>query len=229
MKAAARPPAIKVALVDDSQVVRLGLRALLSGEPSLQIVGEAASVAAATELVARTRPDVVLLDIRLPDGTGVEACRNIMQLAPATRVLFLTSMIDDHLVNDAIRAGGRGYLLKEVGGDDLVRAVHDVAAGRSVLDPAATARVMQLVRHPAADRTSTLASLSPQERRVLDLIARGKTNKEVGNELGLTEKTVKNYLANVFTKLSVTRRSQAVALFIAARGSVQDGTPSPGL
>jgi len=211
------PTPIRIALVDDSHVVRLGLRALLSSEPTLSIVGEAGSAATAVEMVAQARPEVLLLDIRLPDGTGIEVCRKILQVSPDTRVLFLTSVIDDHLVNDAIRAGGRGYLLKEVGGDELVRAVHEVAAGRSVLDPAATARVMQMVRHGSTAAEDPLTTLSPQERRVLELIAGGRTNKEVGVALGLTEKTVKNYLANVFAKLDVSRRSQAVALFVGGK------------
>ncbi|MFT3829194.1 MAG: response regulator transcription factor [Opitutaceae bacterium] len=208
--------ALRLAIVDDSQVVRMGLKALLSTEPGITIVGEASKVAEAVSMAANTRPDVVLLDIRLPDGTGFDACRRITENNPATRILFLTSVIDDQLINDAIRCGGHGYLLKEVGADDLVQAIFNVAAGKSVLDPQATARVLQLMRNRGGMADDPVSSLSPQERRVLALIAAGKTNKEVGNELGLTEKTVKNYLANVFGKLNVTRRSQAVALFVSA-------------
>ena len=208
---------IRLVLVDDSEVVRLGLRTLLGAEPAFKILADAATVAAAIEVCRRTQPDVVLLDIRLPDGTGFDACRQILKDNPQTRVLFLTSVIDDKLINEAIHCGGQGYLLKEVGAEDLVQAVHDVAAGKSVLDPQATAHVLDLMRHRSAAAGNPVSSLSTQERRVLTLIAEGKTNKEVGNELGLTEKTVKNYLANVFSKLDVTRRSQAVALFVAAR------------
>ncbi len=208
--------ALRLAIVDDSQVVRMGLKALLASERGITIVGEAGKVAEAVTMAANTSPDIVLLDIRLPDGTGFDACRRILQQKPQTRVLFLTSVIDDQLINDAIRSGGHGYLLKEVGADDLVQAILDVAAGKSVLDPQATARVLQLMRHRGGIADDPVATLSPQERRVLALIAEGKTNKEVGNELGLTEKTVKNYLANIFGKLNVTRRSQAVALFVGA-------------
>ncbi len=210
---------LRLAIVDDSQVVRMGLKALLSTERGITIVGEASKVAEAVSMAANARPQVVLLDIRLPDGTGFDACRRILQQDPKVRILFLTSVIDDQLINDAIRSGGQGYLLKEVGADDLVQAIYDVAAGKSVLDPQATARVLQLMRHRTATTDDPVASLSPQERRVLSLIAAGKTNKEVGNELGLTEKTVKNYLANIFGKLNVTRRSQAVALFVTANAA----------
>jgi len=211
--------ALRLAIVDDSQVVRMGLKALLASERGIALVGEAGKVAEAVAMAATVRPDIVLLDIRLPDGSGFDACRRILQDNPQTRILFLTSVIDDQLINDAIRCGGHGYLLKEVGADDLVQAIFDVAAGKSVLDPQATARVLQLMRHRGSVSDDPVSSLSPQERRVLSLIAEGKTNKEVGNELGLTEKTVKNYLANIFGKLSVTRRSQAVALFVTANNT----------
>ena len=211
--------ALRLAIVDDSQVVRMGLKALLASERGIALVGEAGKVAEAVAMAATVRPDIVLLDIRLPDGSGFDACRRILQDNPQTRILFLTSVIDDQLINDAIRCGGHGYLLKEVGADDLVQAIFDVAAGKSVLDPQATARVLQLMRHRGSVSDDPVSSLSPQERRVLSLIAEGKTNKEVGNELGLTEKTVKNYLANIFGKLSVTRRSQAVALFVTANNA----------
>ena len=211
--------ALRLAIVDDSQVVRMGLKALLASERGIALVGEAGKVAEAVDMAATVRPDIVLLDIRLPDGSGFDACRRILQDNPQTRILFLTSVIDDQLINDAIRCGGHGYLLKEVGADDLVQAIFDVAAGKSVLDPQATARVLQLMRHRGSVSDDPVSSLSPQERRVLSLIAEGKTNKEVGNELGLTEKTVKNYLANIFGKLNVTRRSQAVALFVTANAS----------
>ena len=211
--------ALRLAIVDDSQVVRMGLKALLASERGIALVGEAGKVAEAVDMAATVRPDIVLLDIRLPDGSGFDACRRILQDNPQTRILFLTSVIDDQLINDAIRCGGHGYLLKEVGADDLVQAIFDVAAGKSVLDPQATARVLQLMRHRGSVSDDPVSSLSPQERRVLSLIAEGKTNKEVGNELGLTEKTVTNYLANIFGKLSVTRRSQAVALFVTANNA----------
>jgi two-component system, NarL family, response regulator DevR len=210
---ASRPPTLKLLLVDDSELVRMGLRALLTAERSIHVVGEAGSVAAAVDTVKKLRPEVVLMDIRLPDGTGFDACRQILQLLPETKILFLTSVVDDHLVDEAIRSGGHGYLLKEINGRGLVQAVFDVAAGKSILDPAVTARVMKLVKSGGAG-ADVLASLSPQERRVLALIAEGKTNKEVGADMNLSEKTVKNYLANIFDKLDVNRRSQATALYV---------------
>ena len=152
------------------------------------------------------------MDIRLPDGTGFDACKKILEQLPTTRVLFLTSVVDDRLVDEAIRSGGHGYLLKEIDGRGLVQAILDVAAGKSILDPAVTARVMNMVKS-GGNQPKLLDSLSPQERRVLALIAEGKTNKEVGQVLNLSEKTVKNYLANVFDKLNVSRRTQAAALF----------------
>jgi len=206
---------IRVMLVDDSEVVRMGLRTLLEDEPTLSLVGEAANVADAIETCARVRPDVVLLDVRLPDGTGIDACRGILHRRPGTRVLMLTSVDTGPLVAEAIRAGAHGYLLKEVNGRALIQAVHEVAAGGSVLDPAVTGGVMQqLKEEPATTPNNALATLSPQERRVLALIAEGRTNKEAGVALNLSEKTVKNYLNNIFDKLHVTRRAQAAALYV---------------
>ena len=204
---------VRLVLVDDSEVVRTGLRTLLGAERSIEIVGEAGSVAEGVAACVRTKPAVVLLDIRLPDGTGFEACRQILQRLPATRVLMLTSVADQSLVDDAIRAGAHGYLLKEIDGRALVQAIRDVAAGKSILDPAVTARVMQFVKTggPADD---VLAALTPQERRVLALIAEGCTNKEVAARLNLSEKTVKNYLSTVFEKLHVSRRAEAAVLYV---------------
>ncbi|HTQ30336.1 MAG TPA: response regulator transcription factor [Opitutaceae bacterium] len=207
----AKKSAVRVLLVDDSEVVRLGLRTLLESEPGFAVTGEAGSVAAAVEACARLQPDVVLLDIRLPDGTGLEACRLIMERQPHTSVLILTSVLEERMVDEALKAGARGYLLKEVNGRGLVQAVIDVAAGRSVLDPSVTARVIQLAR--SGPERDLLTALSGQERRVLALIAEGKTNKEVGQALNLSEKTVKNYLSNIFDKLHLTRRAQAAAFY----------------
>lgn len=203
---------INVVLIDDSEVVRMGLRSLLGTEPDLQITAEAGSVAAGVEACARARPDVVLLDIRLPDGTGFDACRQILAQSPQPRVLILTSVVDDTMVEEAIRAGAHGYLLKEVDGRGLVNAIREVAAGKSILDPAVTARVMQLVKSGSGGR-DPLAVLSPQEKRVLALIAEGCTNKEVAAKLGLSEKTVKNYLSTVFEKLHVSRRAEAAVIY----------------
>ncbi|MDP3208877.1 MAG: response regulator transcription factor, partial [Rhodoglobus sp.] len=176
-------PRITLLLVDDSEVVRMGLRALLGTEPTIKIVGEATNVASAVEHCARLQPDVVLLDIRLPDGTGIDACRQILKRSENSRVLILTSVVDDTIVDEAIRAGAHGYLLKEVDGRGLVSAIRDVAAGKSILDPAITARVMQIMKSGSTGGRDPLALLSPQEKRVLALIAEGCTNKEVGVRL----------------------------------------------
>jgi two-component system, NarL family, response regulator DevR len=212
MSAVTDIPRIRVLLVDDSEMVRTGLRTLLGTEPTLEVVGEAANLASGVEAGARLKPDVVLLDIRLPDGTGIEACRQILKRSPDTRVLMVTSVVDGSVVDDAIRAGAHGYLLKEIDGRGLVNAIRDVAAGKSILDPAITARVIQLVKSAGPGRDA-LAALSSQEKRVLALIADGCTNKEVAAKLELTEKTVKNYLSTIFEKLHVTRRAEAAVIF----------------
>lgn len=203
---------ISLVLVDDSEVVRAGLRALLGTDATFQILGEAGSVAAGVETCARLRPQVAILDIRLPDGSGLDACRQILKRSPDTRVLMLTSVGDTALVDEAIRAGAHGYLLKEIDGRGLLSAIVDVAAGKSILDPAVTARVMQMVKTGGSGRAA-FDSLSPQEKRVLALIADGCTNKEVGVKLNLSEKTVKNYLSTVFEKLHVSRRAEAAVIY----------------
>jgi len=204
---------VRVLLVDDSEVVRAGLRALLAGESGLNLVGEAGDVRTAVEAARRHRPDVVLLDIRLPDGNGFDACRQILQHLPETRVLILTSSVDDNLLDEAIRAGTHGYLLKEINARGLVQAIFDVADGKSILDPAITARVLALVKNGPSGGSANLHSLSPQEKRVLAEIAAGKTNKETAVALHLAEKTVKNYLSTIFEKLHVSRRTQAAAVY----------------
>lgn len=212
--APAKPlPRLRLLVVDDSEVVRTGLRALLGAEASLEVVDEASTVAAGVAAAVSHRPDLVLLDIRLPDGTGFEACRQILARLPDTRVLILTSVAEETMVDDAIRAGAHGYLLKEVNGRALVQAIHDVVGGKSILDPAITERVLSLIRSNVPDTRNALKLLSPQEHRVIALIAEGHTNKEVAAAMGLAEKTVKNYLSTVFEKLHVSRRSQAAALF----------------
>jgi two-component system response regulator DevR len=209
------PPPVTLVLVDDSELVRTGLRTLLGASPAIRILGEAATVASGLVQLRKLRPDVALLDIRLPDGTGFDICAALPDPPDGPRVLFLTSVVDDALVARAIESGAAGYILKEIDGRGLERAIIDVAAGRSILDPEITARVMRLARQ--GSRGDPLTTLSPQEKRVLALIAEGRTNKEAGSDLGLSEKTVKNYVASIFTKLNVTRRSQAVALFVAAK------------
>ena len=208
---------IRLLIVDDSDVLRLGLRTLFSETGAFQVIGEAATMALAVTEAARLTPDVVLMDVRLPDGSGVEACRLIRAQRPEARVLFLTSYADDDAVMATILAGAQGFLLKEVSSDELVRAVKTVANGQSVLDPAVTTRVLArmqtLSASTSAEPPDKRDELSPQERRVLALVTEGKTNKEIAAALNLSEKTVGNYLGNVFQKLNVTRRAQAAAYF----------------
>ena len=207
------PNPISVVIVDDSEMVRAGLTALLGSSDRINLLGEGKDVASGIAAVAEHRPDVVLLDIRLPDGTGFDACREICKSHSTTRVLILTSVEDEEMVDNAIRAGAHGYLLKEVNGAALIQAIADVNDGKSILDPVITARVLALVRSNVPSTRSLIDSLSCQEGRILALIAEGKTNKEVAHEMGLAEKTVKNYLGTVFEKLHVTRRTQAAALY----------------
>lgn len=211
---------IRVLLVDDHVVMRLGLRTLLSGFDQIEVIGEANSVASGVAESDRLLPDVVVLDIRLPDGSGLDACRELRKRDVQPRILILTSYADDETLFESIASGADGYLLKEVDADGLVRAIENVASGKSVLDPAVTRRVLSRVQSPGSDAqsgaTEKLAILSPQERRILALIAEGKTNKEVALQMGLSDKTVKNYLSNALDKLKVSRRSQAVALFVQA-------------
>jgi two-component system response regulator DevR len=206
---------IRLLVVDDHQVTRLGLCTLLGACPRFEIVGEAGSVAETLDAVTRLKPDLILLDVRLPDGSGIEVCQRLQRMDLEVKVVVLTSFADDDLVFDAIAAGADGYLLKEIHGDNLIQAIQDVAAGKSILDPAVTRRVMSRVRNPASPTMQNkLDLLSAQERRVVALVAEGMTNKEIGTEMGLSDKTVKNYLSNAMEKLNLTRRSQAAALFI---------------
>lgn len=204
---------IRVMLVDDSELVRVGLRAVLDGTEGIDIVAEAATIATAISEANAQRPDVVLLDLRLSDGMGFDACRRLLRQQPNVRILVLTSVDDEKLVDEAIRAGAHGYLLKEINAQSLIRSIHDVAAGKSILDPTVTARVLRLVKEHSHSGESALQLLSPQESRVLALIAEGRTNKEVALALQLAEKTVKNYLSTIFEKLQVSRRSQAAVLY----------------
>ena len=196
---------IRVLLVDDHAMVRAGLRTLLSQEPGLEIVGDAGSVRQAVEEAARLAPDVVLMDLRLPDGSGVDACREILSHAPQMRVLFLTSYAEDLARMSTVLAGAAGYLLKDIGQESLADAIRRAARGQRVIDPAIAASV--------AEQLKAAPALSQQECRVLALVVDGKTNKEIGIELGLAERTVRNYLSNAFQKLGVSRRSQAAVLF----------------
>ena len=206
---------IRLLLVDDHEVVRAGLGALLAQHAELEVVGEAGTVAGALETAGRLKPDVVLLDVRLPDGSGFEACRNLHQLTPPVKVIILTAFADDEIVMQAIGSGAEGYLLKEIDEPGLVRAIKDVAEGRSILDPAVTRRVFNRVKEgSAAPQAGKLDRLSAQERRVMELVAQGKTNKEIGVKLGPSDKTVKNYLSNLMEKLQLNRRSQAAVFYV---------------
>lgn len=212
---------IRVLIVDDHEVVREGLRALLKRRPQLAVVGEADSVASAIEEARRTEPDVVVMDVRLPDGSGVEACREIRAQRPETKVLMLTSYADDEAVFASIMAGAVGYLLKQTRGQTLADAIEQVMRGESLLDPAVTQRVLDQVRSSGTSKDDELSLLSEQEQKILDLIALGKTNKEIAKDVFLSDKTVKNYVSSILSKLNLRRRSEAAA-FIARRQSSSD-------
>jgi DNA-binding NarL/FixJ family response regulator len=206
---------LRVLLVDDHHVVRAGLRTII-GRAGIEVVGEAGTAAAAIEEAVRLEPDVVLMDVRLPDGSGVTACREIRAANPRIRVLFLTAFEDDSALLATAFSSAGGYLLKEIGAEHLIQAIRTVASGLSVLDPSVVQPVLGRMRTLAAAGGDHLGSapLSNQERRVLALVADGKTNKEIAAAMGLSPKTVKNYLSNVFEKLQVSRRSAAVARII---------------
>jgi DNA-binding NarL/FixJ family response regulator len=220
------PPRIRLLLVDDSALVRRGVRGLLEGrhpQAELVIAGEAGSVAEAVAAARDTKPDVVLLDIRLPDGDGFGACRAILKEQPSLRVLMLTSFANDDFVHQAIVSGAHGYLMKEVDPERLIEAIVSLHHGESILGTGLVERVLDLVRAGRAGpgreaRPGNLSLLSAQERRVLALVAEGRTNKEIGLQMGLSDNTVKNDLVNVFYKLKVKRRSQAAALWVQSSG-----------
>lgn len=205
---------IAVLLVDDHEVVRLGLRSLLSLEPAVEVVGEAGTAAEAVRQATRLRPDVIVMDVRLPDGNGVEACREIRSADPKVQVIMLTSYADETAVFNSIIAGASGYLLKQIRGEELVRAIETVAGGQSLLDPAVTQSVLEKMKRLASgQRPDEMTALSAQEKRVLALVAEGKTNREIARALELSDKTVKNYLSHVFDKLNLSRRVEAAVFF----------------
>lgn len=207
---------VRIMLVDDHEVVRMGLRTLLERRDDFSVVGEASDVAEAITTARRTEPDVVVMDIRLPDGSGVEACREIRGERPDTKVIMLTSYADDEAVYGSIMAGASGYLLKQTRGQELASAIERVARGDSLLDPAVTDKVLERMRNLASGGSDDLAALSPQERKILGGIAEGKTNKEIAEEVFLSDKTVKNYVSSILSKLNLRRRSEAAA-FLAER------------
>ena len=201
---------IRVFLLDDHEIVRRGVRELLEAEPDIEVVGEASTAAEALARVPATKPDVAVLDVRLPDGNGVAVCRDLRSGMPELACLMLTSFADDEALFDAIMAGAAGYVLKQIRGNDLVGAVRTVAGGGSLLDPRAAAAVMERMRAPKA--ADPLAGLTEQERRILELIGEGLTNRQIGERMFLAEKTVKNYVSNLLSKLGLQRRTQAAVL-----------------
>lgn len=205
---------IRLLLVDDHEVVRVGLRTVLHNNQGIAVVGEAVSKAAAVRAVKRLKPDIVLMDVRLPDGSGIEASREILARHPTTRLIFLTSYANDDSGLAAVRAGAHGYVIKDIDSALLVRSILGVSNGQSMFDPVLTQRALSgsvgLARaHPARE-----PSLAPQEERILALMAEGLTNKEIAASLQLSDKTVKNYIANMFQKLHISRRAQAAAYFV---------------
>ena len=206
----------RVMLVDDHEVVREGLRTLIGRHKSLIVVAEAATMAEAVEAAARAKPDVIVMDVRLPDSSGVEACRTIREARPETRVIMLTSYADDEALFASIVAGAAGYLLKQTRGQAVIDAITSVAQGRSLLDPDVTGKVLERVRRGGADEDPAFASLTDQERKVLEHLAEGRTNREIGEALFLSEKTVKNYVSRILDKLGLARRAEAAA-FMAKR------------
>jgi two-component system, NarL family, response regulator DevR len=213
--------AVRVFLLDDHEIVRRGVKELLEAEGDLEVVGEAGTAQEALARVPPTRPDVAVLDVRLPDGDGVEVCREIRSAHPDIHCLMLTSFADDEALFQAIMAGASGYVLKQIKGADVVEAVRSVAKGQSLLDPSVTARVLERLR-AGPDEDELLARLSPQERNILRLIADGLTNRQIAEQVHLAEKTVKNYVSNLLSKLGMERRTQAAVY--AARLGEQRGS-----
>ncbi|MGH7147182.1 MAG: response regulator [Nitrospiraceae bacterium] len=223
---------VRVLIVDDCEVVRVGLRTVLSRQDSISVVGEAATATDAAVESCRLQPDVVLMDVRLSGDSGVDACRAIKESCPATRVLFLSSYEDDEAVLAAVIGGASGYLMKQVNAEELLRAIHAVAQGQSILDPVITQPLLTRMRLQKAEACGPQrVTLSTQQQRVLALVAEGKTNKEIGSSLELSDKTVKNYIRFIFQKLKVTRRAQAAAFFIrdSPSGSLSGLQPSLGM
>lgn len=206
-------PPLRLMLVDDHEIVLMGLRTLLEGQPGLAIVGQAATAAEAIDRADHTLPDLILMDVRLPDESGVEACREIRARHPEIRVIMLTSHPDDNAVMASIMAGASGYVLKQTRGRALIEAIRTVGAGGSLLDPAITEKVLDRVRAAAGSGTNRLAQLTDQERHILALLAEGKTNRQIAEALHLSAHTIKNYVSDILKKLGVARRAQAAAYY----------------
>jgi two-component system, NarL family, response regulator DevR len=203
---------IRIFLLDDHEIVRRGLRDLFEAEPDFAVVGESGSAVEAERRIPALRPDVAILDGRLPDGSGVDVCRSIRSVDPAISALILTSYDDDEALFASIMAGAAGYLLKQVRNTDLVDAVRRVAAGQSLLDPAVTSRVLERLRTGGSEEPQELAELTVQERKILELVAEGLTNRQIAERMFLAEKTVKNYVSSILMKLGLERRTQAAVL-----------------
>jgi two-component system response regulator DevR len=202
----------RILLVDDHEVVRLGLRTLIDQHPNFEVVAEASSAREAVEKTKAHKPDVVVMDIRLKGGSGIEACQEITTNYPATKVIMLTSYAEDEMLFSAIRAGAAGYVLKQIGGEDLIRAIEAISRGEALLDPAVTQRVFQEVRKAAREEeASAFADLTQQEMHVLQLVAEGRTNRQIAEMLYLGEGTVRNYVSSILSKLSVRNRAEAAA------------------
>ena len=214
---------IKVFLLDDHELVRRGLRDLLESEADLEVVGEAGTAADALSRIPATAPDVAVLDVRLPDGNGVEVCREVRSRHPEVQCLMLTSFADDEALFEAIMAGASGYVLKQIRGTDLVETIRKVAEGHSLLDPVVTRRVLERLR-TGPEEDERLTRLTEQERRILELIAEGLTNRQIAERIHLAEKTVKNYVSNLLSKLGMERRTEA-AVFAARLADRRDKGP----
>jgi two-component system response regulator DevR len=213
---------IRILLCDDHELVRLGLRRLLEAESDLEVVAEAGDAQEAVDAVEKLRPDVAVMDVRMPGRSGIEACREIRAAYPETHVLMLTSFADDEALFTAIMAGASGYVLKQIKGGDLVGAIRQVAAGNSLLDPQVTERVLARLRGEVTTPGDILNDLTPQERKILALVAEGLTNRQIAEKVFLADKTVKNYVSNILMKLGLERRAE-VAAFVARRKQGQPG------
>ncbi|GAA3820497.1 response regulator transcription factor [Sphaerisporangium flaviroseum] len=213
---------IRVFLVDDHEVVRRGVAALLEAEDDIEVVGEAGTADSAVARIPALKPDVAVLDVRLPDGSGVDVCREVRSRMPGLACLMLTSYADEEALFNAVMAGAAGYVLKQIHGSDLVGAVRTVAAGQSLLDPVTTATMLQRLRERAGHK-DPLAALTDQERHILELIGEGMTNRQIGDRLYLAEKTVKNYVSNLLGKLNMQRRTQVAALAARLKADRPDG------
>jgi DNA-binding NarL/FixJ family response regulator len=213
---------ITVFLLDDHEIVRRGVRDMLEAEGDITVVGEAGTASSALARIPALRPDVAVLDVRLPDGDGVTVCREIRSQLPQVACLMLTSFADDDALMDAVMAGAAGYVLKQIRGSDLVGAVRTVATGQSMLDPRAASQLMARLRDQSSKK-DPLAGLTPQERRILELIGEGLTNRQIGEKMFLAEKTVKNYISVLFAKLGMERRTQAAAYAARVFGEQEDG------